>query len=107
MKQFFKKTAANSFFQIIRDIEVELDGKIYKTRGRDNDSVITLENWEQHKETFFTQRMETYKDRLNLAMKIKCELLELEKLPIDKTDYQVLKDCYKAYLEEKQALVSQ
>lgn len=107
MEHFFKKTAAFSFFQITRDIEVELDGKIYKTRGRDNDSVITLENWEQHKETFFTQRMETYKDRLNLAMKIKCELLELEKLPIDKTDYQVLKDCYKTYLEQKQELPPQ
>src|SRR5690606_7724122 len=49
----------------------------------------------------------TYKDSYTLAEKIKLELSRLEKLPINKTDYQILKDRYRAYLEQKQALPPQ
>lgn len=70
-------------------------------------SRVTPESWEQHKETFFTQRMETYKDSYTLVEKIRLELLGLEKLTINKADYQILKDRYKAFLEQKQALPPQ
>lgn len=70
-------------------------------------SRVTPESWEQHKETFFTQRMETYKDSYTLVEKIKLELIGLEKLTINKADYQILKFRYKAYLEQKQALPAQ
>jgi len=87
------------YFQIY----FQTDTKIEKN----NDSILRPENWEQHKETFFTQRMATYKDSYTLAEKVKLELLSLEKLPINKTDYQILKDRYRGYLEQKQALPPQ
>ena len=97
-----------SFFQIEVIADLEFEGKIYKDiKQRNNDSILTPENWEHHKETFFSQRMATYKDSYTLAEKLKLELLSLEKLPINKTDYQILKDRYKAYLEQKQALPPQ
>lgn len=100
--------AAFLFFQIKVIADFEIDGKIYKdVEQRNNDSIITPENWRQHEETFFTQRMATYKDSYTLAEKLKLELSSLEKLPINKTDYQILKDRYKEYLVKKQALPPQ
>jgi len=97
-----------SFFQIEVVADLEFEGEIYKNvKQRNNDSILTPENWEQHKETFFSQRMATYKDSYTLAEKIKLELSSLEKLPTNKTDYKILKDRYRAYLEQKQALPPQ
>ncbi|MBT4929503.1 MAG: hypothetical protein HON12_00330 [Flavobacteriales bacterium] len=97
-----------SFFQIEIIADFEFEGRIYKeVNQRNNDSILTPENWERCKETFYTQRIATYKDSYTVAEKIKLELLSLEKLPISKTDYQILKDRYKAYLEQKQALPPQ
>ncbi|MGX1024750.1 hypothetical protein [Psychroflexus sp. MBR-150] len=97
-----------NFFQIEVIADLEYEGKIYKdVKQRNNDSILTPENWDKHKETFFTQRMATYKESYTLAEKIKLELLSLEKLPINKTDYQILKDRYKAYLKQKQTLPPQ
>lgn len=97
-----------NFFQIEVIADLEFEGKIYKDeKQRNNDSILTPENWEEHKETFFTQRIETYKDGYTLAEKVKLELSELEKLPINKTDYKILKDRYRAYLEQKQSLPPQ
>lgn len=94
-----------SFFQITVIADLEIDGKIYKDiEQRNNDGILTPENWEQHKETFFTQRMAIYKDSYTLAEKIKLEVSVLEKLRVNKTDYEVLKDRYRSYLEQKQAL---
>lgn len=93
------------FFQIWVIADLEFDGKIYRDRKQyNNDSILTPENWEQHKETFFTQRMAIYKESYTLAEKIKLELSGLEKLQVNKTDYEVLKDRYKSHLEQKQAL---
>lgn len=94
-----------SFFQITVIADLEIDGKTYKDiEQRNNDGILTPENWERHKETFFTQRMAIYKDSYTLAEKIKLELSGLEKLQVNKTDYKVLKDRYKSHLEQKQAL---
>jgi len=97
-----------SFFQIWVISDLEFDGKIYRNEKQyNNDSILTPENWEQHKETFFTQRMAIYKDSYTLAEKIKLEVSGLEKLRINKTDYEVLKERYKSHLEQKQALPTQ
>jgi hypothetical protein len=97
-----------SFFQIWVIADLEFDGKIYRNEKQyNNDSILTPENWEQHKETFFTQRMAIYKDSYTLAEKIKLEVSGLEKLRINKTDYEVLKERYKSHLEQKQALPTQ
>lgn len=96
------------FFQIDLVDNLEYKGKTYKEqKQRNNNSILTPENWEQHKETFFTQRMATYKDSYTLTEKIKLELSALEKLSINKTDYQILIDRYKAYLRQKQDLIPQ
>jgi hypothetical protein len=97
-----------SFFQIWVISDLEFDGKIYRNEKQyNNDSILTPENWEQHKETFFTQRMAIYKDSYTLSEKIKLEVSGLEKLRINKTDYEVLKERYKSHLEQKQALPTQ
>lgn len=97
-----------SFFQIWVIADLEFDGKIYRNEKQyNNDSILTPENWEQHKETFFTQRMAIYKDSYTLAEKIKLEVSGLEKLRINKIDYEVLKERYKSHLEQKQALPTQ
>jgi hypothetical protein len=100
--------ANTNFFQIKVFADLEIDGKIYKDKEqRNNDSILNPKNWEQHKETFFTQRMVTYSESYTLAEKIKLEVSRLEKLPMDITDYEILKDRYKSYLEQKQALPTQ
>jgi hypothetical protein len=97
-----------NFFQIEVVADLEFESKVYKdVKQRNNDSILTPENWEQYKETFFTQRMVTYKNSYTIAEKLKLELSALEKLPINKTDYQILKDRYKMHLDHKQALPPQ
>ena len=108
VKKITELLANTNFFQIKVFADLEIDGKIYKDREqRNNDSILNPKNWEQHKETFFTQRMATYSGSYTLAEKIKLEVLRLEKLPMDITDYEILKDRYKSYLEQKQGLPTQ
>ena len=108
VKKITELLANTNFFQIKVFADLEIDGKIYKDREqRNNDSILNPKNWEQHKETFFTQRMATYSGSYTLAEKIKLEVLRLEKLPMDITDYEILKDRYKSYLEQKQGLPNQ
>lgn len=96
------------FFQIEVIADLEFEGKTYKDiKQKNNDSILTPENWEQHKETFFSQRMATYKESYTLQEKIKLELSTLEKLLINKTDNQIIKDRYKDYLEQIKALPPQ
>lgn len=83
-------TADWRYFQIYFDTE---NGK-----EKNNDSILTPENWEQHKDTFFKQRMEKYKSSYTLEFKIKKELEYLKELTINKTDYEFLKEEYKKYL---------
>ena len=107
-QRFLRQMAEFEFFQIEVTEDLEFEGNIYKdVKQRNNNSILTPENWEQHKETFFAQRMTTYKESYTLAEKLKLELLSLEKLPINKTDGQILKGRYRAYLEQKQTLPPQ
>tara|TARA_R100001377_G_C3163947_1_gene100651 strand:- start:16 stop:675 length:660 start_codon:yes stop_codon:yes gene_type:complete len=93
------------FFQIYVFEDFEFDGTTYKDeKQKNNNSILTPKNWFQHNDTFFNQRMERYKDGYTLVEKIKLELSSLEKLTINKPEYQILKDRYETYLKEKRAL---
>jgi len=108
LRKITELLANTNFFQMKVFADLEIDGKIYKYKEqRNNDSILNPKNWEQHKETFFTQRMAMYSDSYTLAEKLKLEVSRLEKLPVDITDYEILKDRYKSYLEQKQALPTQ
>ena len=63
-----------------------------------NNDIVTTDNWSKLKDIFFSQRMETYNSSYTLNEKIKLELETLEKLPIIKTDYKILKERYQKYL---------
>lgn len=107
-KRILEKLADFNFFQIEVIADLEFEGKTYKdVKQKNNDSILTPENWERYKERFFSQRMAAYKDSYTLSEKLKLELSAIEKLPINKTDYQILKNRYIAYLNKKQALPPQ
>ena len=109
----FKKIADFNFFKIdiypkkvnILDVfkdmltadEIKKLDKNKVVRIGNNDSVTT-DNWSKLKDIFFSQRMETYNSSYTLNEKIKLELETLEKLPIIKTDYKILKERYQKYL---------
>ena len=112
--RIFKKTADFSFFQIyidtktgnilddIKDVltadEIKKLDKNKSIRIRNNDSIVTIDNWSKLKDIFFSQRMEMYNSSYTPNEKIKLELEILEKLPIIKTDYKILKERYQKYL---------
>jgi hypothetical protein len=112
--RIFKKIADFSFFQIyidtktgnilddFKDIltadEIKKLDKNKVVRIKNNDSIVTTDNWSKLKDVFFSQRMEMYNTSYTLNEKIKLELETLEKLPINNTDYKILKERYQKYL---------
>jgi hypothetical protein len=100
LDRIYKRLAAFNFFQITVIGDLEIDGEVHKNiRQINNDSIITTNNWEQHKDIFFNERMATYEDSYTIKEKIKLELEILEKLPINEDIYKVLKDRYLEYLK--------
>lgn len=112
--RIFKKTADFSFFQIyintktdnilddFKDVltadEIKKLDKNKVIRIKNNDSIVTVDNWSEIKDIFFSQRMETYNSSYTLNEKIKLELEALDKLPINKTGCKILKERYQKYL---------
>ena len=112
--RILKKIADFSFFQVYIDTktsntiddfkdvltadEIKKLDKNKVIRIKNNDSIVTVDNWSELKDIFFSQRMETYNSSYTLNEKIKLELETLEKLPINKTDYKILKERYQKYL---------
>ena len=112
--RILKKIADFSFFQVY--IDTKTSNTIYDfkdvltadeikkldnnkvVRIKNNDSTITVDNWSELKDIFFSQRMEMYNSSYTLNEKIKLELETLEKLPINNTDYKILKERYQKYL---------
>jgi hypothetical protein len=104
----YKKLKDLNFFQIEVIEDIEFEGKIYKNiKQRNNNSIITTDNWNELKDVFFTQRMESYKPSYSIIEKINLELETIENLTIDKTDYKILKDRYKSFLLDKQQPLQQ
>lgn len=100
--KILEQLADKLFFQINQITDFEFKGKIYpNVKQKNNDSILTPENWEQYKDIFFEQRMTQYKESYTISEKLKLELETVEKLPINKTDYKILSDRYKDYLVNK------
>ena len=88
----------DDFKDVLTSDEINKLDKNKIIRIKNNDSIVTTDNWGKLKDVFFTQRMETYNLSYTLNEKIKLELEILEKLPINKTDYKILKERYQKYL---------
>lgn len=87
------------FFQVDVIADLKVGDVIYSDiKQKNNDSVITPENWEAKKETFFEQRMETYKDSYSLIEKINLELKLIDEMQIETDDYTVIRERYRRYL---------
>jgi hypothetical protein len=67
---------------------------------RNNDSIITPDNWEAQKDIFFGQRMETYKDSYSTPEKINLELNLIDSMQIESADYIVIRERYRQYLTD-------
>ncbi|MDB4104811.1 hypothetical protein N9545_04730 [Salibacteraceae bacterium] len=80
-----------NFFQIYFETE---NGKLFN-----NDSILTPENWEKNKKTFFKQRMEQYDNAYTLTEKIQTELDRIEGVSIIRQDYKILLGRYIKYLK--------
>ena len=112
--RILKKIADFSFFQVYIDTktsntiddfkdvltadEIKKLDKNKVIRIKNNDSIVTVDNWSELKDIFFSQRMEMYNSSYTPNEKIKLELEILEKLPIIKTDYKIIKERYQKYL---------
>jgi ABC-type Fe3+/spermidine/putrescine transport system ATPase subunit len=96
------EASLSDFTDLFTEVELEKIDLSKKIFVRNNESIITPENWEQHKETFFNQRIATYKNDYTFAEKIKLEVSKLKNLNTKINDYKVLKDRYNIFLEQKQ-----
>lgn len=108
INNILKNTEDFRFFQIEVIADFEFEGKIFKNhRHYNNNSILTSINWEQHKETFFSQRMNYYKESYTLLEKIKLEIETIENITIIETDYKILKDRYKLFLLNNQNILQE
>jgi flagellar capping protein FliD len=96
------EASLSDFTDLFTEVELEKIDLSKKIFVRNNESIITPENWEQHKETFFNQRIATYKNDYTFTEKIKLEVSKLKNLNTKINDYKVLKDRYNIFLEQKQ-----
>ena len=97
--RIMKKLADLSFFQITVKADIEIDGAVHKdVLQKNNDSILTPENWAEKKDVFFRQRMGSYKDSYSIKEKISLELKKIDILPLSCDDYKVLAIKYKDHL---------
>jgi hypothetical protein len=84
-----------SFFLIDVVGNIEDDGKIYENiKQRNNDSIITTENWNDKKLEFFNQRMSNYEDSFSQTEKIELEIENLIKEDFETDKHKILKKRY-------------
>lgn len=99
------KIADLSFFQIEVEADILIDGKLYENQKvRNNNSILTPDNWEVNVQVFFEQRMSSYKESYTMNEKIEQEVEILEKLPINSQDYKILKSRYIEYLFSQRSI---
>jgi len=93
--QLQKEINGFSFFQIDIVGSIEVDGKIYgNVTQRNNDSIITTENWNERKLEFFNQRMSNYEDSFSQTEKIELEIENLNKEEFETDNHKILKKRY-------------
>jgi hypothetical protein len=95
---YFENKIGNSYDDLLSNKELKKLDRDKIIRIKNNDSFLTPDNWSNHKETFFNQRMESYKSSFTIDEKINLELENIELTTIDKTDHKILKERYKAFL---------
>jgi len=89
------------FFQVYVIADLTVDEVTHSNVvQRNNDSVITPENWEAQKDIFFVQRMGTYKDSYSITEKINLELKLIDEMQIESADYIVIRERYRQYLKD-------
>ena len=100
-KEILNNLKAFTFFQIIVTADHEFEGEVSKNKKHwNNDSVLTPENWDHHKATFYNQRFDKYKNEgLPKDMIIEEELEFVESLPNENKKYKRLKRLYTRYLK--------
>jgi hypothetical protein len=95
---YFENKIGNSNGHFLSTEELKQVDKDKIIRERNNDSILTPNNWNDHKETFFNQRMELHKSSYTIDEKINLDLDNIELIDISKTDHKILKERYKAFL---------
>jgi hypothetical protein len=95
---YFEKKIGNSLNSLLTESEMKTTDPEKVIRVKNNESFLTPDNWEQHKNTFVTQRLESYKCSYTKAEKINLEVERLKVLTTDTTDSRILKDRYRAFL---------
>jgi hypothetical protein len=95
---YFEKKIGNSLNSLLTESEMKTTDPEKVIRVKNNESFLTPDNWEHHKETFFNQRLESYKCSYTKAEKINLEVERLKVLTTDTTDSRILKDRYGAFL---------
>ena len=99
--KFLKEINDFSFFQIEIVGSIEIDGKIYENvKQRNNESIITTENWNKSRLEFFNQRMNIYKDSFSQTEKIELEIEQLNKKEFETDQHKILKKRYLDLLNE-------
>jgi hypothetical protein len=106
-KIYFEKQIKDTDLSMFSEEEVEKLDTNKVINIFNNDSFITTENWNDRKDTFFNQRMETYKDSYTINEKIVLELKHLENIEPSKQENEILKSRYIEYLNNKLELPQQ
>ena len=100
-KNIAKSLSCMFFFRIKTKSKIVVKGKSMTILEYNDDGIITIENWGNLKDTFYSQRINTEHARYTLNERIELEIGELDKLVPEKADYKVLKKRYANYLENK------
>ncbi|TYB74500.1 hypothetical protein ES676_07465 [Bizionia saleffrena] len=95
---FVEVNVLDTFSDMLAKDEINKMDKNKTVWAKTNDSIITPTNWNEKKDVFYQQRMETYNKSFASTEKIDLELEALEKLTINKNEYKILKNRYKDYL---------
>ena len=94
-----KVNALETFGDMYSDAEKEKIGKDKEVYAYTNEGNITPENWNDLKYEFVTQRLSKYKTSYTLEEKIGRELELLDTYNFKVDDHTILKNRYKAHLE--------
>lgn len=94
---------ANSNFFRIDNFVMEYYEEFQKEIKTNKPIHLKPTNWEEHKETFYNQKIDTYKDKgyNTEEKKINSEIRKIESLPNENEKYILLKEHYRDFLNEK------
>jgi hypothetical protein len=98
----YKNLQNFQFFQIEVIADMKYEGIVYKNvKQKNNDSILTPENWEAKRKVFLKQRLDTYPESYTVDEKKDLELEYIETLNINTNDHKILITRYKIYLQDE------